>query len=93
MSDKEEKMSIEESEKYANSVKDRWILEFRDASARNDWGYAEQILRKMKKFKFNSNPSTVIIDKNFNISLKHVGFKKDIYDFLNNHIERLLIEK
>lgn len=44
----------------------------------------------MKKFNLNSNPSTVIIDAGFRIHVKHSGYIRDFYDFLNENVEQLL---
>lgn len=45
----------------------------------------------MRKFKFDSTPSTVIIDADFNIRAKHSGYIKTLYAFLNENVEPLLI--
>jgi thiol-disulfide isomerase/thioredoxin len=47
----------------------------------------------MKKFNLDSNPSTVIIDTDFKIRVKHSGYIKDLYDFLNEHIDHLLAQQ
>jgi thiol-disulfide isomerase/thioredoxin len=44
----------------------------------------------MKKFKLDSNPSTIIIDAGFRIHVRHSGYIKDFYDFLNEQVDRLL---
>jgi thiol-disulfide isomerase/thioredoxin len=44
----------------------------------------------MKKFKFDSTPSTIIIDADFNIRAKHSGYIKELYAFLNKNVEQLL---
>ena len=47
----------------------------------------------LKTFGLDSNPSTIIIDAHFKIRVKHSGFIKDFYDFLNKHVEQYLTEK
>lgn len=47
----------------------------------------------LKTFGLDSNPSTIIIDSSFRIRVKHSGFIKDFYDFLDNHVEQYLAEK
>ncbi len=47
----------------------------------------------LKAFGLDSNPSTIIIDTRFRIRVKHSGFIKDFYDFLNKHVVQYLAEK
>ncbi len=47
----------------------------------------------MKQFNLNSNPTTIIIDKEFNIHVKHSEYVEDFYGFLNKSVEPLLAEK
>jgi peroxiredoxin len=47
----------------------------------------------MKKFNLNSNPATIIIDKEFNIRVKHSEYVEEFLDFLNKSVEPLLAEK
>jgi thiol-disulfide isomerase/thioredoxin len=47
----------------------------------------------LKKFRLDSNPSTIIIDAGFRIRVKHSGYIKDFYDFLNGHVDHLLAQQ
>ena len=47
----------------------------------------------LKKFKLDSNPSTIIIDTGFRIRVKHSGYIQDFYGFLNEHVDQLLAQQ
>jgi len=47
----------------------------------------------LNAFGFDSNPSTVIIDRHFRIRLKHSGYIEKLKDFLGQRVEKYLAER
>ena len=47
----------------------------------------------LKSFGFDSNPSTVIIDGQFRVRVKHSGSKANLGEYLSEHVERYLAER
>lgn len=83
---------IETAKKFANSERHHfWLWSW---GGKYDLPFAyDNKSATMKQFKLNSNPTTIIIDTEFNIRVKHSGYIEDFYGFLKEHIEPLLVVK
>jgi thiol-disulfide isomerase/thioredoxin len=49
--------------------------------------------RLFKSLGFNGNPSTLIIDRHYNVRVKHCGEVKDIFSYIDGNIQDLLAEE
>ncbi len=83
---------IETAKSFANSGRNHfWLFSWGE---KYDLPFAyDNKSATMKQFKLNSNPTTIIIDTEFNIRVKHVGYIEDFYGFLNENVELLLATK
>ena len=83
---------IEKAKQFSESKRSSFL--FFSWGTKYDLPFAyDQGSMTLNKFGLDSNPSTIIIDKRFRIRIKHSGFIKDFYDFLNKHVEQYLAEK
>jgi thiol-disulfide isomerase/thioredoxin len=83
---------IEKAKRFADTKRSSFL--FFSWGTKYDLPFAyDQGSSTLKTFGLDSNPSTIIIDAHFKIRVKHSGFIKDFYDFLNKHVEQYLTEK
>jgi hypothetical protein len=84
--------TIEKAQRFSESKRSSFL--FFSWGTKYDLPFAyDQGSSTLKAFKLDSNPSTIIIDTKFKIRVKHSGFIKEFYDFLNNHVQQYLAEK
>jgi hypothetical protein len=84
--------TIEKAKRFADSKRSSFL--FFSWGTQYDLPFAyDQGSSTLRIFGLDSNPSTIIIDARFRIRVKHSGFIKDFYEFLNNHVEQYLAEK
>ena len=84
--------TIEKAQHFAESKRSSFL--FFSWGTTYDLPFAyDQGSSTLKAFGLDSNPSTIIIDTRFRVRVKHSGFIKDFYDFLNTHVEQYLADK
>lgn len=84
--------SIEKARSFANGKREHFL--FFSWGEKYDLPFAyDNKSVAMKKFNLDSNPSTIIIDTGFKIHVKHSGYIKDFYDFLNEHVDHLISQR
>ena len=83
--------SLEKAKEFANRKKANFL--FFSIGKKYDLPFAyDKECKAFNSFKLKANPSTVIIDQNYNIHLKHTGYIENIHNFLSKHIKELLGE-
>jgi len=84
--------TIEKAKSFSESKRSGFL--FFSWGTKYDLPFAyDQGSSTLKAFGLDSNPSTIIIDSRFRVRVKHSGFIKEFYDFLNKHVEQYLAEK
>ena len=84
--------TMEKAQRFSESKRSSFL--FFSWGTKYDLPFAyDQESSTLKAFDLDSNPSTIIIDAKFRVRVKHSGFIKEFYNFLNNHVEQYLAEK
>ena len=81
--------TIEKAKGFVDTKRSSFL--FFSWGAKYDLPFAyDQGSSTLKIFDLNSNPSTIIIDANFRMRVKHSGFINNFYDFLTTHVDQYL---
>lgn len=84
--------SLEKARDFAHEKREHFL--FFSWGEKYDLPFAyDNASATLKKFKLDSNPSTIIIDAGFRICVRHSGYIQALYGFLSEHVDQLLAQQ